>query len=587
MLSYIVLLFLFPFLISAFFFWWKKESHPISGIACCIYFSDLMMDVVCYLLKEKSILNIIDPQPSFFLKYFLGTFFCVGIVFFAQHWIKEKGGLPIYRKTTLLFGSLFSGISVYILWLLSESGRQSFELVYYNLTNPVNTEVANFETTMFGLGFFILLLIVCLIIILKEPIHWRKAYFKQRHRYSFASRILAFFLPLLLFCSSLYLPVYALHLEDAYSYFYAESEYIETHYVDPNTVTLTWPQKKQNLVYIFLESFEASSFSKELGGLQDKNLLPNLTNFMEMGTYFSNHERYYGGAYTMPQASVTIAGMVAALGGVNYKIPIELEKDDDAAVVPNLTTLNDLLYEQGYEEHFMIGSYTDAYHIGPFYRAHGNATTIGWPDKIESGELPEDYKVWWGFEDKKLYEYAKEDITKLSASNTLYLYVLSSNDTHRTDGYTDPTCPFDYTYPMENAIACADQLLGDFLTWFQQQPFYEDTTIVIVGDHLAHEEAYTKTLEPQSERRIFNLILNAKSTINEGSHQNREFWAADMFPTVLSAIGVQIEGNRLGLGTNLFSDVPTLIEETSIDYVTELLSQNSRYYTEHFLMPSK
>ena len=32
----------------------------------------------------------------------------------------------------------------------------------------------------------------------------------------------------------------------------------------------------------------------------------------------------------------------------------------------------------------------------------------------EKGLIPKDYKVWWGYEDDKLYEFAKEELIRLS-----------------------------------------------------------------------------------------------------------------------------------------------------------------------------
>ncbi len=40
----------------------------------------------------------------------------------------------------------------------------------------------------------------------------------------------------------------------------------------------------------------------------------------------------------------------------------------------------------------------------------------------------------------------------------------------------------------------------------------------------------------------------------------RTYTTFDNFPTTLAAMGVTIEGNRLGLGTNLFSSEQTLSE---------------------------
>jgi phosphoglycerol transferase len=41
---------------------------------------------------------------------------------------------------------------------------------------------------------------------------------------------------------------------------------------------------------------------------------------------------------------------------------------------------------------------------------------------------------------------------------------------------------------------------------------------------------------------------------------NRLFSAVDMFPTTLAALGVEIPGDRLGIGTNLFSEQPTIMK---------------------------
>ena len=56
----------------------------------------------------------------------------------------------------------------------------------------------------------------------------------------------------------------------------------------------------------------------------------------------------------------------------------------------------------------------------------------------------------------------------------------------------------------------------------------------------------------------------------------------DMFPTVLYALGFDIEGDRLGLGTNLFSSEQTLAEKFGYAYIDEELSKSSLYYISHF-----
>ena len=56
-----------------------------------------------------------------------------------------------------------------------------------------------------------------------------------------------------------------------------------------------------------------------------------------------------------------------------------------------------------------------------------------------------------------------------------------------------------------------------------------------------------------------------------------------MYPTTLAAMGIEIEGNRIGLGTNLFSDKKTLAEELSIKYINKEFEKRSNYYNLHLL----
>lgn len=583
MLYYVLLLLLLPCMFSGIVLYYRK-CKDYSYITFSIFISNVLMNCGCYLLNHKSIINYISFTNTFLIVYGLFSLLSCFFTYELYIWIKRHLGIHTYKKTTYLLGLLASGVFVYFYWLLGESGRQSFDMFVYNIVTPVNNEVANFNLKVFAMISFMAIMFVTFTLCFTRNGIVHKQDNKLRSEKK--QKLIALSFPVVFLFISFAFPIYAFHLEDAYAYFFVESKFIEEHYVDPNTTTITWPEEKRNLVYIFLESFESTYFSKELGGMDDENLLPNLTDKMHQGTFFSNHEEnLFGGGRSMPQATVTIQGMVSALGGVNYKIPAQYSDDNRYAVVPYLTTLGDLLQEQGYQQYFTLGSTVDWYHIGPFYRAHGDTITKGWEEKIAEGKLPEDYKVWWGFEDKKLFEFAREDLTALSEQDTPFYYTITTNDTHRSDGYTDPICPTNKEYPMQNAISCVDTMLSDFLDWIMEQPFYENTTIVIVGDHLAHEEVYTKSLEPKSEHRIFNLILNSNSPYGHEPQYNRDFWAADMYPTVVSALGAQIEGDQLGLGTNLFSKKPTLTESFGADYVTEQLGENSFFYTETFLRP--
>lgn len=133
---------------------------------------------------------------------------------------------------------------------------------------------------------------------------------------------------------------------------------------------------------------------------------------------------------------------------------------------------------------------------------------------------------------------------------------------------------------MGNVLACSDRLLMEFIEWCKQQDFYEDTVIVISGDHPRMDTIFVDGVD-YVDRTVYNCFVNTDKTVAL-SQKNREFTTMDMFPTVLSAMGFEIEGDRLGLGTDLFSSRQTLAEELGYSYFQEELSRSSLYYVTHF-----
>ena len=71
--------------------------------------------------------------------------------------------------------------------------------------------------------------------------------------------------------------------------------------------------------------------------------------------------------------------------------------------------------------------------------------------------------------------------------------------------------------------------------------------------------------------------------MNEKTNVAREYTTLDLFPTTVAALGVQIEGNKLGLGVNLYSSEPTLIERYGDEYMDVELLKDSKLYRKKIL----
>ena len=152
-------------------------------------------------------------------------------------------------------------------------------------------------------------------------------------------------------------------------------------------------------------------------------------------------------------------------------------------------------------------------------------------------------------------------------------------DTHFTNGYRCRLCENEFRAQYSNVIACASRQLDSFLKWLSEQPFYENTTVVIVGDHPTMDTKYTNSLKYASEkyeRKSYCAILNSAVAFDLG--QTRHFTSMDMYPTTLAAMGFSIEGNRLGLGVNLFSSESTMLEKYGAQKLNDLLEERSDFY---------
>ncbi len=194
-----------------------------------------------------------------------------------------------------------------------------------------------------------------------------------------------------------------------------------------------------------------------------------------------------------------------------------------------------------------------------FYEEHGNYQIFDWEYSNRYGEIPKDYYVWWGYEDHILFKNAKKHLTELNKSDQPFNLTMLTVDTHFPDGYYCTECRDIYDdNQYANVIACSDRQVVNFVRWIQRQDFYDNTTIVITGDHPTMDADFCDSVDSEYVRKVYTTYINAPQ--DPQIHEYREYATFDLFPTTLAALGAAIDGDRLGLGTNLFSEKRTLTE---------------------------
>ena len=493
---------------------------------------------------------------------------------------RKKRVSTIWACSITLFLAFLSFFSAR--WFVNVYGRIGFDSILYTLSSSLGGLEPELLTQYLLKALLPCVLFTAFVVIIVFFLPRKKCgkYEHGRQRLT-GSVILCILLALILLCVAAFdcgLVEYAVdQLSDTPLY--------ETYYADPGSVKITFPDSKRNLIYIMLESMETSYLSKDLGGAMEENLIPELYTLAKNNLCFSDTKAPVGGFHTTAGATWTIGSMVAQTAGIPLKTPTEDVNKYGAEgepFLPGATTLTNILHNNGYYQALMVGSDVRFGGRKVYFEQHGMDEILDIYTARKDGIIPRDYFVWWGMEDLHLFEYAKQKLTEISAKDQPFAFTMLTVDTHHVGGYQCELCEESVSgETYDQSISCSSRQVADFVEWIQDQSFYENTTVIIVGDHESMDNGYfERMVDEDYQRMMYNCILNP--AVKPVRKTNRQFTALDLFPTTLASLGCTIEGNRLGLGTNLFSGMNTLCEKYGFETFNDELSKASDYYEANF-----
>lgn len=507
----------------------------------------------------------------------------------ANHRPRLKRG--VYRGILVALGLLAGNLLFFLtIWMASKYDEVTLDQFIYQLKSSaaganrslrnsavVRVGVFGVGATLLELGLYWLCSGNVLQIIRRSRIYRR--FRSTRFSRFIVRRAVALVMALLLFSAALF--TVKLNLVQYVSAATSSSEFIEDHYNDPNQVELTFPEQKRNLVYIFLESMEVTFAEPEAGGPIYDNFIPELTWLAEENVNFSN-DSGLGGARSFSGTTWTAAAMVTQTSGINVQVPLEAEYfGGENGYMPGVVSIGEILQAEGYNQTLLVGSDAEFGGRDAYFTEHGNYNIVDLNTLKERGWLRQDYREWWGFEDEKLFAAAKLELQALAGQGEPFNFTMLTCDTHFPDGYRCRCCGDEYPERYPTVMRCSSRMVYEFVEWIKEQPFYENTTIVISGDHLTMDPDFMEGVDEQYVRTVYNCIINP--AVEPVREKNREFATFDLFPTTLAAMGVEIEGDRLGLGTNLFSDKLTLAEVYGCEALDWELQKKSEFYNTRFL----
>lgn len=309
------------------------------------------------------------------------------------------------------------------------------------------------------------------------------------------------------------------------------------------------PEQPRNLVIVLLEGLEATYENPVFG-----NAYAPLADLRESATSFSNVRQF-------PMTGWSVAGLVASQCG--YPTPPRgvrpsfLMSDKDLEFMSDRICLGDVLSQQGYQVEMLLGANAVFGGFEAFLNSHSF-------DRVTDLQGLQAYGATdfgpWGFHDGDVFKAGLTRIRELEQSDAPYALSLFTIGPHGPYGYLSEACRSagmpDAVPDVLLAVECTGRLARDFVK--EARKVADPSTIfVVMSDHLAHSNVSAIGHLKALKRRNTVFFVNAGDA---GRIVDKPGTMLDVYPTILEALGFQLEGRKAGLGTSLYSSIKSFAD---------------------------
>jgi len=296
--------------------------------------------------------------------------------------------------------------------------------------------------------------------------------------------------------------------------------------------------KGKNLIIIQVESLENVVINQKIGG---NEVTPNLNELAKQGLYFNNYYAQVGPGNTADTEFSTMNSL--------YPLPDDVVFINYAKNTYN--ALPKLLADSGYSTYSLHGDVPTFWNRSNIYPGLGYQKTYGLSDYIVTksvGKGPSDL----GDEDLFL-----QSLPRLESFNQPFMATIITMSSH-----TPFILPYDLQalkIPSElklnwiqeeylKSINYTDKAIGGFIEGLKKDGLYNNSLIVILGDHGSFTGISTalgqKDILPElSNSQVPMIILNSglkSQTISKPASQ------IDNYPTIANLLGVVVPKSILG-----------------------------------------
>lgn len=333
------------------------------------------------------------------------------------------------------------------------------------------------------------------------------------------------------------------------------TDWVQENKPDQQNSDMNGIAKGKNVIMIQVESLGGFVINKKVDG---KEVTPNLNKLASNAFYYPNDRFLYGAGHTSDTDFVSNSSY----------FPL-----DDAAVFirygrNDFTSLPKLLTSEGYSTYAFHGFNRN------FWNRDTSLRSLGYKKFYAADDYPAGWKVNMGLNDGDFLEKTADYIKDQPKPSLSYVITLSSHVPFATTKEIEEFGIDKSKYPDQvggyiDNINYTDRMLGKFFDKLKSSKLYDDSLIIVYGDHTPVLPAFTagdieydpETVQQKEVPLIIKLPKQTKGEVykNKGVH-------LDITPTILDLLGIKTD--QLMFGRSLFADESESYQTCPNQFVT-------------------
>ncbi|WP_438433928.1 LTA synthase family protein [Gorillibacterium sp. sgz500922] len=510
----------------------------------------------------------------------------IWILFCLVEWFAAKRKLPIYLGINLAVTALFFTVVMYYKYYGVIATYHALEQV--NQVTAVKNSVFSLLQPYYLLLFSDVVLIAFYLFFGKKAAVW-KSHAARKERKSVVTALFALSLFLCLFnvlpnrasmselkkaeqMGIIGYEAYTLLADEEKQQPVAASEITQERIdglkgVTAPAVSQYWQAAKgRNVIVIQMESLQNFLINLKVDG---QEVTPNLNKLVRENFYFNRFYQQVGQGNTSDAEYVVNTSLYIPRRGAATMSYVDHD----------LPSLPKLLKAQGYD--------TATFHtnVVEFWNRNALYAAVGFDRYYDQSFFGTEGTVFFGPKDEILYAKTSEELAKMQAAGKPFYAQLVSMTAHHP--FTTPAELDRITLPEKyrdnfvgdylRAQSYADYALGQFLEELKEKGLYDNSLIVIYGDHVGLP---IYSLEKQEKELIDGLL-------------GREYSYADMFnvPLILSAPGITSPAvfSQMGGQVDVLPTIANLMGaslDNQIHFGQDLLNQTQNLLPERYYLPT-